>query len=156
MINLDIIEKAKEIGGKESWFFIKENMSSGQDFYTTDIGKITFLSFVENENEILVPIFRTETGLSSYDYFFRELLCGGSVFLRQEQAESKRVKSAINRMSREFKSDIDFKIILAEFISESLCVEVNQKDESKPAKILTVNDCFIGDNGTILLSVDDL
>lgn len=157
MITNGIINQAIECGGRGSWEVIKKNMTHGQDFYTTDIGKIKFIQFINNEKGNEVPIFRTKSGaLSSYDYFYRELICKDSVFLKEVDAENKKLKNQIKRIRSNFEDALDFDLLILKLIESNLTVEVVSEDERKYSKILDVKDCFIGDNGNLIISVDDI
>ena len=155
MIDCFILDKAAALGGAGSWSLVKDSMSPGQDFYTTDIGKITFINFITNENGSDVPIFRTNRGLSSYEYFYRELLCGDSVFICQEKAKEMVVINKIKRLKFEFDNDPLFALMVMQEVCGNISVELNPVNESEHTKTLSVKDLFIGDNGECLISVDD-
>lgn len=155
MINETVLQEAIQIGGAGCWQHVKINMVAGQKFYTTDLGVILFVGFIDNEKGVSVPIFRSRTGLSSYDYFYREIICGGSVFITENYLNNKVLKSKINRLASDYGLEDFLNAVLNEFKVE-LSVELNPKSELEHTKILAVNDVIRSDNGGVIISVDDI
>jgi len=155
MIDSNIINKAIMIGGRESWALIRDNMDQGQRFYSVSYGTLVFVDFIVNEKGSRVPIFRNKAGLTSCDYFYRDLLCG-DIFISKSDCEKESLKSKLRMLKTSFHSDDDFYLALSEFVAPRLKVELNRCDDSMHNQIIDVKDCFISDNGGILISVDEL
>lgn len=103
MITLELIADARKVGGKESWRVLKQGMKSGQKFYCTSLGEMEFIGFVAG-----VTIFKTRNGYSSYDYFYRELMCADVLFLSKQDMIDANIHSSLNNLYHMVKNKDDF------------------------------------------------
>lgn len=155
MITKNCILKAVEIGGIESWKYIKERLEVGQVFYCIDIGEIEFCGFINEDAGFGVPIFKSRAGYSSYDYFYREIIIGDSLFLNPIDCRRAKEKRDISMVLKRSDDSLATSFCALSLVKELITVEVNYADESIHSKILNVKDVFIGDNENLIISVDD-
>tara|TARA_R110001592_G_C13193009_1_gene753680 strand:- start:11736 stop:12209 length:474 start_codon:yes stop_codon:yes gene_type:complete len=154
MITSEILENAKSIGGNECWKMLKENMSKGQEFYTTDLGKVSFLGFVSREDGKEVAIFRTRSGMTSYDYFYRELLCKGDVFLSKEDMDQKIFDRNYWKMVDKAKYNSKLLHKMLTMLTDVISVEVTVKsDLGQVTQICNLEDVFESDNVGCVISI---
>ena len=119
MIDSNIISKAMELGGRESWLLIRDNMTQGQCFYSVSYGPLVFVDFIVNEKGSRVPIFRNKSGLTSCDYFYRDLLCG-DIFILKSDCEKEGLKSKLRILKSSFYNDDEFYLALSEFVASGV------------------------------------
>lgn len=155
MITNEILELVNKSGGRESWSILKENMSKGQEFYTTDLGKITFLDFIKREDDIDIAIFRTKTRITSYEYFYRSLLCKSDVFLSQKDLDDAIFQKDYWKMVNAAKYDGHLLHKMLRMLTDVISVEVTTVlgDKGTVVQICNVDDVFESDNVGCVLSV---
>ena len=155
MITNELLETVNKSGGRESWTILKENMSKGQDFYTTDMGKISFLDFIKREDGKDIAIFRSKSGITSYEYFYRELLCKSCVFLSQRDLDDKIFEKDYWKMINAAKHDNYLLHKMLRMLTDVISVEVTTLSESKGTvtQICNVEDVFESDNVGCIISV---